>query len=187
MGTCATSSPFLRTVFASRAGRARITIGTSRTTSSIDCHGCKKDDGGEPKERKLKSIGDADHADFLIGLCLELLNSGTPLLLIDGSKMQEWNRSKVQVRLRPCKFGDVVTVKNCKMHFYLPDGLPDRSKAVVVGHTGGRIIVEAFGRTWNVAMQCVDNGADYFCNDQWLDQHDRRCKKLLRGKLTNDA
>jgi hypothetical protein len=85
----------------------------------------------------------------------------------------------MQVRLRPCNFGDRVTVKNCEIYFYLPDGLPDHSEAVVVGHQSGRVIVEALGKQWNLPMQCVDNGADYFCNGQWLDQHDRRVRKEL--------
>jgi hypothetical protein len=34
-------------------------------------------------------------------------------------------------------------------------------------------------RQWNLAMQCVDNGAEYFCNGQWLDQYDRRVRKAL--------
>lgn len=79
----------------------------------------------------------------------------------------------MQVRLRPCKVGDVVTVKNCD-----PE-LPDRTEAVVVGHDSGRVIVEAFGKQWNVAMQCVDNGQELWVNGVWLDQHDRRAQKAL--------
>jgi hypothetical protein len=43
-------------------------------------------------------------------------------------------------------------VKNCDIYFYLPDRLPDSSDAVVVGHESGRIIVEAFGKQWNLAL-----------------------------------
>ena len=62
---------------------------------------------------------------------------------------------------------------------YLPDELPDHTQAVVVGRDSGRIIVEAFGRQWDLPMQCVHNGAEYFLNDCWLDQDDRRVKKAL--------
>ena len=50
------------------------------------------------------------------------------------------------VRLKPPKVGDVITVKNCEMHFYLPNGLPDRTQAVLVGHESGVYIVSALGR-----------------------------------------
>lgn len=85
----------------------------------------------------------------------------------------------MQVRLRPCKVGDVVTVRNTEIYFYLPPELPDRTTAVVVGRDSGRIIVEALGKQWDVPMQCVDNGQELWVNGVWLDQHDRRAQKAL--------
>lgn len=80
-----------------------------------------------------------------------------------------------------------MTVKNCEIYFYLPDELPDRSQAVVVGRDSGRIIVEAFGRQWNLAMQCVDNGEEYFCHGEWLDKNDRRVRKALAKETRERA
>lgn len=85
----------------------------------------------------------------------------------------------MEVRLRPCKIGDIVTVRNTEIYFYLPDGLPDGTLAVVVGKDSGRVIVEALERRWDLPMQCVDNGRDFFVQGQWLDSQDRRAQKAL--------
>jgi hypothetical protein len=83
----------------------------------------------------------------------------------------------MQVRLKAPKFGDVVTVRDCEVYFHLPEGLPDRSQAVLVGREPGRYIVEAFGRTWDIAMQCVEHERELMLNGRWLDQWDRRVRR----------
>lgn len=104
----------------------------------------------------------------------------------------------MMVRLKAPRVGDVVTVTNCEMHFYLPAGLPDRTEAVLVGREPGRYIVLALGREWNIPMQCVVH-VEEECMDgsgfgdlirqrfpriavhmkekRWLDRWDRRVRK----------
>ena len=81
---------------------------------------------------------------------------------------------RMQMRWKSPRIGDRVRVKDCEMHFYLPDGLPDRTDAVLVGRESGRYIIEAFGRTWNIAMQCVDHQEEFLLQGRWLDKSDRR-------------
>jgi hypothetical protein len=76
---------------------------------------------------------------------------------------------RMMVRLKAPKIGDVVRVKNCEIYFYFPEGLLDRSEAVLVGREPGRYIVEAFGRTWNIPMQCVEHDEECFLDGHWLD------------------
>ena len=83
----------------------------------------------------------------------------------------------MQVRLKAPRIGDVVTVRDCEVYFHLPVGLPDRSRAVLVGRAPGRYIVEACGRTWNIAMQCVEHERELMLNGRWLDQWDRRVRR----------
>src|SRR2546423_1468139 len=85
---------------------------------------------------------------------------------------------RMMVRLKSPKVGDVVRVKNCEMHFYLLDGLPDRSEAVLVGRESGRYIVHALGRDWNIAMQCVIHEEELLLKGRWLDQWDRRVPRV---------
>ena len=40
---------------------------------------------------------------------------------------------RMMVRLKAPKIGDVVRVKNCEIYFYLPQGLPEYTDAVLVG------------------------------------------------------
>jgi hypothetical protein len=83
----------------------------------------------------------------------------------------------MQVRLKAPRIGDVVMVRDCEVYFHLPDGLPDRSQAVLVGREPGRYIVEAFGRTWNIATQCVEHDEEWFYEGRWLDKWDRRVRR----------
>jgi hypothetical protein len=85
---------------------------------------------------------------------------------------------RMMVRLKPPKIGEVVRMKNCEMYFYLPEGLPEYSDAVLVGRESGRYIVEAFGRTWNIAMQCVEHDEECLLQGRWLDQFDRRVRRV---------
>lgn len=66
----------------------------------------------------------------------------------------------MQVRLKAPKVGDVAVVNN-EVYFYLPEGLPHRTQAVLVGHAPGRYIVRALGRDWNIAMQCVEHEQEW--------------------------
>lgn len=83
----------------------------------------------------------------------------------------------MMVRLKAPKIGDVVRVKDTEMHFYLPEGLPDGAEAVLVGRESGRYIVQAFGREWNVAMQCLVHEEEKCLDGVWLDAWDRRVQK----------
>jgi hypothetical protein len=83
----------------------------------------------------------------------------------------------MQVRLKAPKIGDVVTVRNTEVYFYLPEGLPHRTQAVLVGHAPGRYIVRALRRDWNIAMQCVEHEEEWFYAGQWLDKWDRRVRR----------
>lgn len=83
----------------------------------------------------------------------------------------------MQVRLKPPKVGDVVTLKNCEIYFYLPDGLPDRTQAVYVRHVPGRYIVEALGREWSIPMQCLEHEEERFYDGRWLNKWDRRVRR----------
>jgi hypothetical protein len=83
----------------------------------------------------------------------------------------------MQVRLKAPRIGDVVTVVNAEVYFYLPKGLTHRTQAVLVGRAPGRYIVEALGRTWNIAMQCVEHEKELMLNGRWLDQWDRRVRR----------
>lgn len=85
---------------------------------------------------------------------------------------------RMQMRLKPPRIGDVVLVKNSEVYFYLPEGLPDRSNAVLVGREPGRYIVEAFGRKWNIPMQCVEHEVEMFLGGRWLDKWDRRVRRV---------
>jgi hypothetical protein len=59
--------------------------------------------------------------------------------------------------LKAPKLGDVVRVKDCEIYFYLPEGLPDRTDAVLIGRESGRYIVRALGRDWKLASQARHN------------------------------
>ena len=83
----------------------------------------------------------------------------------------------MQVRLKAPKVGDVVTVRSCTIYFYLPDGLPERTEAVMVGREPGRYIVSALGREWNIPMQCVEHEEERFYDGQWLNKWDRRVRR----------
>jgi hypothetical protein len=76
-------------------------------------------------------------------------------------------------RFQPNSPGDVVTVKNCEMHFYLPD----RSEAVLVGRESGRYIFHALGRDWNIAMQCIEHEEEMPLGGRWLGKWDRRVRR----------
>src|SRR3954471_15992333 len=111
----------------------------------------------------------------------------------DGGRRRECHRDmgravkveRLMVRLKPPKIGDVVTVKNCEMHFNLPDGLPDRSEAILVGRESGRYIVYALGRDWNIAMQCIEHREEMLLGGRWLDRWDRRVRRVqaMIGRL----
>jgi hypothetical protein len=83
----------------------------------------------------------------------------------------------MQVRLKAPKMGDVVTVRSAKIYFYLPEGLPEFTRAVLVGHDSGRYIIEALGRKWNIAMQCVEHDEEWLYDGRWLDKWDRRVRR----------
>ena len=83
----------------------------------------------------------------------------------------------MQVRLKAPKPGDVVTVKNCQIYFYLADGLPDRTQAVFLRQEPGRYIVSALGREWNIPMQCIEHEEERLLGGQWLDKWDRRVRR----------
>jgi hypothetical protein len=84
----------------------------------------------------------------------------------------------MQVRLKAPRIGDVVIVKDCEMHFHLPAGLPDRTSAVLMGRDSGSYIVHAFGRNWNIPLQCVEHDEERCLNGVWLDRWDRRVRKV---------
>src|SRR2546423_5573619 len=84
---------------------------------------------------------------------------------------------RMMVRLKSPKVGDIVRVKNCEMHFYLPDRLPDRSDAVLIGRESGRYIVHALGQDWNIAMQCIEHEEEMLLGGRWLDKWDRRVRR----------
>lgn len=83
----------------------------------------------------------------------------------------------MQVRLKAPKVGDVVTVRSCTIYFYLPEGLPECTQAVLVGRESGRYIVSALGREWNIPMQCLEHEEERFYDGQWLDKWDRRVRR----------
>jgi hypothetical protein len=84
----------------------------------------------------------------------------------------------MMVRLKAPRIGDVVRVKNCEIYFYLPEGLPDHSEAVLVGRAPGRYIVEAFGQMWNIPMQCVEHDEECLLDGRWWDKWDRRIRRV---------
>jgi hypothetical protein len=83
----------------------------------------------------------------------------------------------MQVRLKAPKIGEVVTVRDTEVYFHLPEGLPHRSEAVVVGREPGRYIVSALGREWNIPMQCVEHEEEWLYDGRWLDKWDRRVRR----------
>lgn len=85
---------------------------------------------------------------------------------------------RMQVRLKMPKPGDVVRVRNCEIYFYLPEGLPDRTDAVLVGREPGRYVVSALGREWNIPMQCVEHDEEMLLGGRWLDKWDRRVRRV---------
>jgi hypothetical protein len=84
-----------------------------------------------------------------------------------GGMGREIKVDSMQMRLKAPAFGEVETVRNCGSHFRLPPGLPEFAGAVLLGHESGRYIVHAFGRDWNIALQCV--------------KHERRCVSMVFG------
>lgn len=83
----------------------------------------------------------------------------------------------MQVRLKTPKSGDVVTVRDTEVYFYLPEGLPHRTQAVFLRMEPGRYIVHALGREWNIPMQCVEHEEERCLNGVWLDNWDRRVRR----------
>ena len=83
----------------------------------------------------------------------------------------------MQVRLKAPKPGDVVTVRDTEVYFYLPEGLPDRTQAEFVRQESGRYIVRALGREWNIPMQCIEHEEERFYEGRWLDKWDRRVRR----------
>lgn len=86
-------------------------------------------------------------------------------------------------RPKPYAVGDRIRLKDC--HAYpLPPWLPAGTEAVVTGRDIGRTIVRVGDDEWNLAMQNIDSGSEFFLNGQWLDASDRRVQKArARGKL----
>jgi hypothetical protein len=93
----------------------------------------------------------------------------------------------MMMRLKAPKVGDVVRVKNCEIYFYLPEGLPDRSEAVLVGREPGRYVVSALGREWNIPMQYLEHDEECLLEGRWLDKSDRRVRRVQAMVRRMDA
>jgi hypothetical protein len=78
---------------------------------------------------------------------------------------------------QPNSPGDLVRVRDCEIYFHLPEGLPDKTDAVYVGHESGRYIVRALGRDWNIPMQCLEHQEEMLLGGRWLDSWDRRVRR----------
>lgn len=85
---------------------------------------------------------------------------------------------RMMVRLKRPQIGDVVRVRDCEIYFHLPEGLPDKTDAVYVGHESGRYIVRALGRDWNIPMQCIEHDEEMLLGGRWLDKWDRRVRRV---------
>jgi hypothetical protein len=85
----------------------------------------------------------------------------------------------MQMRWRRPLIGDRVTVQDCEMYFYLPDGLPHGSRAILVGYDSGRYIVRALGRDWNIPMQCLVHNEEFEIGGRWLPATDYQARKQL--------
>src|SRR5207302_943885 len=94
---------------------------------------------------------------------------------------------RMMVRLKAPKIGEVVRVKNCEIYFYLPEGLPDRTDAVLVGREPGRYIVSGLGREWNIPMQCIEHDEEMLLSGRWLDRWDRRVRRVKAMVARMDA
>jgi hypothetical protein len=94
---------------------------------------------------------------------------------------------RMMVRLQSPKIGDVVRVRSCEIYFYLPEGLPEWTDAVLVGRESGRYIVSALGRDWTIAMQCVEHDEEMLLGGRWLDRMDRRVRRVQAMVRRMDA
>jgi hypothetical protein len=83
----------------------------------------------------------------------------------------------MELRLRMIRKGDRVTVRDCEKMFHLPEGLPEFTECIYVGHDHGSYILHALGREWSVSSHCVEHVEEVLVSGVWLEWNDRRARK----------
>lgn len=85
---------------------------------------------------------------------------------------------RMMVRWKAPRIGDDVVVRSSEIYFQLPHGLPEFTRAVLVGREPGRYIVEALGRIWNIPFQCLEHEEECLLHGRWIDKGDRRVRRV---------